>query len=215
MKQLGLWPVVAIWAVFCLGGAFYGFGLGYGGRAFAAALATFAFLLLVTTVTAARGVAERMTVKFGAAGGLLLGVCVFLAYIVYLAGTGTFTVGRAGAIAGLIFMPLALAVSADGAATGTWQDFTTIAGIWVFVKFAPSHWLWPYPGARLAYVMTVLMAVNSALASFLLVRRVKGVGYSIGWGKGWTGYILGSFFVFTLIAIALGTGIHFIAFAPQ
>jgi uncharacterized protein len=215
MKQLGLWPVVGIWAAFCLGGALYASWLGYGGRAFAATLTTFAFLLLVTLVLAARGVAESIAAKFGPGGGLLVGACVFLAYMVYLVGTGTFAVGRAEAIAGLIFVPLALAVSAGSAAAGTWQDFVTVAGVWVFVKFGPSHWLWPYPGGRLAYVMTVLMAVTSALASFLLVRRLKGVGYSIGWGKGWAGYILGSFLVFALIAVALGTGIHFIAFAPQ
>jgi membrane protease YdiL (CAAX protease family) len=215
MKQLGLWPVVGIWAAFCLGGALYASWLGHGGRAFAATLTTFSFLLLVTLVMAARGVPEGIAAKFGPAAGLLLGVFVLLAYIVYLAGTGTFTVGRAGAIAGLIFVPLALAVSARGAAAGTWQDFTTIAGVWVFVKFGPTHWLWPYPGGRLAYVMTVLMAVNSSLACFLLVRRAKGIGYSIGWGKSWMGYILGSFLVFALIAIALGTGIHFIALAPQ
>jgi membrane protease YdiL (CAAX protease family) len=215
MKQLRLWPVVGIWAAFCLGGALYASWQGYGGRAFAATLTTFAFLLIVTLVLAARGVGEGIAAEFGPAGGLLLGACVFLAYMVYLVGTGTFAVGRAGAIAGLIFVPLALAVSSRGAAAGTWQDFVTVAGVWVFVKFGPSHWLWPYPGGRLAYVMTVLMAVTSALASFLLVRRLKGVGYSISWGKGWVGYILGSFLVFALIAVALGTGIHFIAFAPQ
>jgi len=215
MKQLGLGPVVGIWAAFCLGGALYASWLGYGGRAFAATLTTFAFLLLMTLMLAARGVAEAIAGKFGPGGGLLLGACVFLVYMVYLVGTGTFAVGRAGAIAGLIFVPLALAVTSGSGAAGTWQDFVTVAGVWVFVKFGPSHWLWPYPGGRLAYVMTVLMAVTSALASFLLVRRLKGVGYSIGWGKGWAGYILGSFLVFALIAVALGTGIHFIAFAPQ
>ena len=215
MKQLGLWPVVGIWAAFCLGGALYASWQGYGGRAFAATLTTFAFLLLVTLVLAARGVAEGVAGKFGPGAGLLLGASVFLAYMVYLVGTGTFAVGRAGAIAGLIFVPLALAVSSRGAAAGTWQDFVTVAGVWVFVKFGPSHWLWPYPGGRLAYVMTVLMAVTSALASFLLVRRLKGVGYSIGWGKGWAGHVWGSFLVFALIAVALGTGIRFIAFAPQ
>src|SRR6516225_9209139 len=167
MKQLGLWPVVGIWAAFCLGGALYASWLGYGGKAFAATFTTFAFMLLVTLVMAARGVAEGIAAKFGAGGGLLLGACVLLADIVYLVGTGTFTIGRTAAIAGAIFTPLALAASAGGAGAGTWQDFTTIAGIWVFVKFGPSHWLWPYPGRRLAYVMTVLLAVNSALASFL------------------------------------------------
>jgi len=215
MKQLGLWPVVGIWAVFCLGGALYASSLGYGGRAFSATLTTFAFLLLAALVLASRGIADGIAAKFGRGGGLLLGTAVLLAYIVYLAGTGTFTVGRAGAMAALIFVPLALALSAGSTAPGAWQDFITVAAVWVFVKFGPSHWLWSYPGGRLAYVMTVLVAVNSALASFLLVRRAKGVGYSVGWGKGWAGYILASFLVFALIAIPLGTGIRFIAFAPQ
>lgn len=215
MKQLGLWPVVGIWTFFCLGGALYATSLGYGGRAFSATLTTFAFLLLVALSMASRGVAEGIVAKFGPGSGLLLGACVLLAYLVYLVGTGTFSVGRAGAIAALVFLPLALALSAGGATAGRWQDFITIAGVWVFVKFGPSHWLWSYPGGRLAYVMTVLMALNSALASFLLVRRVKGIGYSIGWGKGWTGYILGSFLAFALIAISVGTAIRFIAFAPQ
>jgi membrane protease YdiL (CAAX protease family) len=215
MNQLGLGPVVGIWAAFCLGGTLYASWLGYGGKAFAAALTTCAFLLLVTLAMAARGVTEGIAAKFGAGGGLLLGICALLASIVYLVGTGTFTVARAGAACGLIFVPLALALSAGGAAAGAWQDFATIAGIWVFVKFGPSHWLWPYPGGRLAYVLTVLMAVNSAGASFLLVRRVKGTGYSIGWGKGWTAYTLGCFFAFALIASTLGIGIHFIAIAPQ
>jgi len=85
-----------------------------------------------------------------------------------------------------------MAVSAGGAAPGAWQDYVTLAGIWVFVKFGSSHWLWPFPNARLAYVMTVLVAVNVALAAFVLVRRLKGIGYSIGWGKSWGFYVLGA-----------------------
>ena len=41
--------------------------------------------------------------------------------------------------------------------------------------------MWPYPGGRLAYIFTVIFAVNIAIAGFLLLRRVKNVGYSIGW----------------------------------
>src|SRR6266850_2141280 len=63
-------------------------------------------------------------------------------------------------------------------------------------KFGPTHWMWPYPGGRLAFVFTVLTAASVALACFLLVRRAKGVGYSIGWGKNWGLYVLGSFLLF-------------------
>jgi membrane protease YdiL (CAAX protease family) len=215
MRQLGIGAVLGIWAGLCLGGALYASWQGYGGRAFGATLTVFAFFLLVTLAFASRGVAEGWAGKFGSGGGFFLGACVLVFYLAYLLGTGTFALARAGAMAGLIFVPLGLAVSAEGAAPGAWQDFVSVAGIWVFVKFAPSHWLWPYPNARLAYVFTVLVAVNVALAAFVLMRRLKGIGYSIGWGKSWALYVVGSFVVFGCIAIPLGTGMHFIAFAPQ
>jgi membrane protease YdiL (CAAX protease family) len=215
MRQLGIGAVLGIWAGLCLGGALYAIWQGYGGRAFGATLTVFAFFLLVTLAFAARGVAEGWAEKFGPGGGFFLGACVLVFYLAYLLGTGTFALARAGAMAGLIFVPLGLAVSAEGAAPGAWQDYVTVAGIWVFAKFAPSHWLWPYPNARLAYVFTVLVAVNVALAAFVLVRRLKGIGYSIGWGKNWALYIVGSFVVFAFIAVPLGTGMHFMAFAPQ
>ena len=215
MKQLGAWAALGIWTALCLGGALYASWLGYGGRAFAATLTTFSFLLLAIFLLAARGVAEGITAKFGPGGGMFLGACVFLFYIVYLVGTGTFLLARAAAIAGLIFVPLGLAVWAAGAAPGAWQDFASTLGIWVFVKFGPRQWLWPYPGGKLAHVLTVLVAVNAALASFLLVRRAKGIGHTLGWGKRWGLYIVGSFLAFACIAIPLGTALHFITFAPQ
>ena len=215
MRQLNVWVMLGIWAGLSLGAAFYAAWEGYEGRAFAATVATFSILLLVMLAFAARSVPERLAGKFGPAGGFLLGACVFVAFVIYLVGTGSFAVGRAGAMAAFVFVPLGLAVSSGGAAAGTWQDFLTVAGVWLFVKFGPTHWMWPYPGGRLAYVFTVLMAVNVALACFLLVRRAKGVGYSMGWGKNWGLYVLGSFVMFGCVAIPLGIRMRFIAFDPQ
>ena len=215
MRQLGVWAMLGIWAALCLSGTLYATWQGFGGRAFAFTVTAFAFLLLVMLTFAARGVAEGFSSKFGPGGAILLSACVFLACLLYLLGTGAFGLARAGAIAGVIFVPLALTVSAGGAAAGAWQDFVTVAGVWVFVKFGPSHWLWPYPGGRLAYVMTVLLAVNVAIISFLLVRRVNGIGYSVGWGKRWGLYLFGGFALFACIAIPVGTWLRFIAFAPQ
>jgi len=215
MKQLGAWTVLGIWAVFCLGGGLYASWQGYGGRALSATLGTFAFLLLVTLMFAARGVAEGMAAKLGPVSGLFLGACVFLFYVAYLFGTGTFEMKKAATIAGMIFVPLGMAVWAGSAAPGAWQDLLTLLGIWVVVKFGPARWLWAYPGGHLAYVSTVLVAVNAALAAFLLVRGVKGVGYSVGWGNRWVLYVVGSFVVFACIAIPLAISLHFIVFAPQ
>jgi membrane protease YdiL (CAAX protease family) len=215
MRQLSVWAMLGIWAGICVGGALYAAWQGYGGRAFAVTVTTFAILLLVMLVFAARGVAEGLAERFGAAGGFLLGAGVFVTFVMYLVGTGSFAVQRAAAMAAFVFVPLGLAVSAGGVAAGSWMDLLIVAGVWVFVKFGPTHWMWPFPGGRLAYVFTVLMAVDVALATFLLVRRAKGVGYSIGWGKRWGWYVAGSFVLFGCVAIPLGMRMRFIAFEPH
>lgn len=207
--------MLGLWAGLCLTGTLYATWQGYGGRNFAATLTVFAFFFLVMLLFAARGVGEGLAARFGVAGGILLGSAAFVAYLIYALGTGTFEILRVGAVALFVFVPLALAASAERKPAGTWQDFLVLAGVWVAVKFGPSHFVWPYPSARLAYVFTALLAVIVALAAFVLVRHVDGIGYSIGWGRHWGYFVGGSFLVFACIAIALGTGMHFIAFAPQ
>ena len=207
--------MLGLWAALCLTGALYASWQGYGGRDFAATLTVFAFFFLVMVLFAARGVAERLASRVGPGGGFVLGSAAFLAYLIYALGTNTFAFGRTAVIVGLVFVPLALAVSAERQPAGAWQDYATLAGVWVTVKFLPSHWLWPYPGGRLAYVFTVLLVLNIALAAFVLVRRVNGIGYSIGWGRRWGFYVLASFVVFGCIAIPLGEAMHFITFSPR
>ena len=207
--------MLGLWAALTLTGTLYAAWLGYGGRAFAATLTAFALLFLVMLLFAARGVPESLAARFGAGSGFLLGVAVLLVYLIYALGTNTFAFARTAAIAGLVFLPIALAASAQRQPPGSWQDFVAIAGIWVAVKFSWPHWLWPYPGGRLAYVFTVLLCVNVALASFVLLRHINGIGYSIGWGRHWSFFVLASFIVFGCMAIPLGRAIHFIEFAPR
>ena len=223
-RQLGPFPTLGLWAALCFGGGLYASWQGFGGRAFAATLTVFSFYFGVMLLFAARAVPELLSARFGAGTGCLLGVTALLAYLIYAIGTNTFAFSRAGAIAAIVFIPLALAASAERRPSGAWQDYLTLAGIWVTVKFSsshwisstsPSHWLWPYPNERLAYVFTVLVCVNVVLAAFVLVRKISGIGYNIGWGSRWSFFILASFFVFAAIAIPLGTGLHFIQFAPQ
>jgi uncharacterized protein len=214
--------MLGLWAALCLTGTFYATWHGYGGRPFAATLTSFAFFFLVMLLFAARGFADKLAAHFGPGGGIALGAAAFLAYLIYGLGTNTFAFARAAAVGCLIFIPIALAASSERKPGGTWQDFLTLAGVWVAVKPLPnpwgislSHWLWPYPDGRLAYLFTVLLALNAALAVFVLMRRVDGVGYTIGWGHRWGFFILGSFAAFACIAIPLGTAMHFITFAPQ
>ena len=214
--------MLGLWAALTLTGVLYSVWLGYGGRAFAATLTAFAFFFLVMLLFAARGVEDRLASRLGPGSGYLLGTAMFVVYLTYALGTNTFAFTRAAAVAALIFIPLALAASAHHKPVGAWQDSATILFVWLAVKPLPnrwgwslSRWLWPYPGGRLSYILTVLLCVNLALACFLLLRRVNGVGYSIGWGHHWRFFILASLIVFGCIAIPLGQGMHFIEFAPQ
>lgn len=214
-RQLGPFATLGLWALLCFVGGLYASWHGYGGREFAATLSTFAFYFGVVLLFAGRGVPEFLASRFGAGAGSLLVAAAFFAYLVYGIGTSTFAFARAGAVAAFVFVPLALAASAGGKTAGAWQDYVTLGGVWVVVKFSASRWFWPYPGGRLGYVFTVLLALNTALAAFVLVRRIDGIGYNIGWGPRWALYVFGSFAVFGAVAIPLGIRMHFIQFAPH
>jgi membrane protease YdiL (CAAX protease family) len=214
-RQLAVLPMLGLWAVLCFAGGLYASWHGYGGREFAATLTTFTLYFAGMLLLAARGVPEFLARRLRAKSGYLLAAAVILPYLIYAVGTNTFAFARVGAMAALVLIPLALTAWAERQAPGAWQDYVTLTGVWAAVKFSPAHWLWPYPGGRLAYVFTVLFAVNVALATFVLVRRLKGVGYGIGWGPHWSLYILGSFAMFGAIAIPVGTAMHFIQFAPH
>jgi membrane protease YdiL (CAAX protease family) len=218
-RQLGLFPMLVLWAVlmaiFILFAQFTGHGYWTGGRSFVATLLAFALLLAAMLLFAARDFSNRVATLAGPGAGWLLGVAIFFIFLIYALGTGSASFSRLGAIAAFIFLPLLLLSTTQAAAPGSWQDFFTLAAIWVTVKFGPSHWLWPYPGGQLAYIFTVITAVNIAIAGFLLLRRAKGIGYSISWGSSWTVYILGALIVFGCIAIPLGLKLHFLVYAPH
>jgi membrane protease YdiL (CAAX protease family) len=214
-RQLGPWPALLVWAVLSLAAGLYGAWLGEGGRPFAATLTAFSFLLLVLLLGASRNVTEQISARLGLAAGIILSAALFLAYLIYVAGTNTFAFGRVGAVAALIFLPLAAAVSAERRPPGRWQDFAIVAAVWMTVKFSPARWLWPYPGGKLSYAFTVLLMVDAGIAIFLLTRRMNGAGYAIAWGPRWAWYIAASFLLFTCVAVPLGLAIHFIEFAPR
>jgi len=214
-RQLGPLPATCLWAVLALAAGLYAAWLGEGGRALASTLAAFAFFLFVMLLSASRGFVEGVVARLGSAAGILLGVALFLAYLIYALGTNTFALSRAGAVLALIFVPFAVAASAERKPSGAWQDFAIVAGVWVAVKFSPARWLWPYPGGKLSYIFTVLLMVNVGIAVFLLKRRLAGVGYSLDWGPRWSLYIAGSFLAFGCVAVPLGLATHFIQYAPS
>jgi membrane protease YdiL (CAAX protease family) len=209
MPMLGLWGVLCM--ALAIGAVLSGTGYSYGGRAFIGTLATFGLLLGSALVFAAQGVVERVT-ALGPGGGWLLGIAIFLMYLLYAFETGTFSMTRVGVVALFLFLPLAILSSAGEAPAGSMQDFLVIAGVWAAAKFGPAHWLWPFPEGKLAYILTMSLSMNLAIAGFLLLRRIKGTGYGIGWASDWTFSVLASLLAFACIAIPLGMKLGFIAF---
>jgi uncharacterized protein len=206
---LGLWGVLCM--ALAIAASLSGLGYAYGGRAFVATLAAFGLLLGGALLFASRGMLERVAAA-GAGSGWLVGMAVFLTYLLYALGTGTLSFARICAVALFLLLPLAILSTAGHCPAGSLQDFLVIAGVWVAVKFGPAHWIWPFPSGKLAYILTMLLAVNLAIAGFLLLRRIKGVGYSIGWSSEWTFSILASFLSFACIAIPLGVKLRFVVF---
>src|SRR6266853_27858 len=188
-RQIGPMPMLGVWGVLCVGMILFatasGYWYSYGGRAFVASFAAFAMLFAGMLLFAARGVLERVAAA-GPGAGWLYSVALFLVYVLYATGTGTLSFLRLGEVAVFLFAPLAVLASARGAGAGAWQDLLVVAGVWAAVKFGPSRTIWPYPGGRLSYILTVLLAVN--LASLL---------------------------AFACIAIPLGVKLRFIAFDVQ
>jgi membrane protease YdiL (CAAX protease family) len=218
-RQLGFLPTLSLWAVLVL--AFVLFALtntaanNYGGRPLAAALLAFAFFLAVLLAFAAQGVTEKFSSLAGPGAGWILAITLFLIFLIYTLGTGAAAFPRLAGMAAFLFLPLLVLATAQNAAPGAAQDFFTLAAVWAAVKFGPSQWMWPYPGGRLAYIFTIVVAVNIAIAGFILLRRVKGAGYSIGWDSGWTLYIFGALALFACVAIPLGLKLQFIVYAPR
>ena len=166
----------------CLTGALYATWHGYGGRDFAATLTTFAFYFAVMLLFAARGSARisRLAIRHRQRLPARHDRHSWIPDLRHRNKQFRVRACRSGCRMGLC------SARPGGfrrtQRPGAWQDYLTLVAIWVAVKFSPSHWLWPYPGGRLAYVFTVLLAVNVALATFLLVRRLAGVGYTIALG---------------------------------
>jgi len=138
----------------------------------------------------------------------------FLAYLIYLEGTNSFTWQRAAIAAAYTLTPVLLTISAGTSKAGAWQDYAAMLMIFLPLKMRFLNILWPYGGSTMSYVATMLLAISVALATFLFVRQFDGVGYNIVWGRDALLSVLLHFGLIAVIVIPLGTLLHFIRFDP-
>jgi membrane protease YdiL (CAAX protease family) len=213
-RQLSVWTALGLWAAAVAGAAVYGAWHGYSGRAYAVTLCILAFFLAIQLLFAAGNLGERFAHRAGSHRGVLIAVVPFLAYLIYLAGTNSFTWWRAAFAAAYTLAPVLLAISAGTAKPGAWQDYIAMLAIFLPLKLRLLNVFWPYGGPTIGYAATMLLAISVALATFLFVRQFDGVGYNIVWGRDAVLSVLFHFGLLAIIVIPLGTALHFIKFDP-
>jgi membrane protease YdiL (CAAX protease family) len=210
--QMSLPVAVAIWAVVVLLAAFAGIHLGYSGSRFAialgvaAALFAFEFFLAVPKVF---GIVQGALGQRGAAVAALVPLFAVLVYSIGVGGNWKYTLIGA-AYAALPTLLLAASASRSGA---TCVDYAAAAIVWLPVEFRWMYRLFPFP-PQLTHTLTILLALSTGVAAFVVLGRLEGVGYAIEWvrGSGWI--VLSHFLLFAAIAVPLGIAIGFIAYDP-
>jgi membrane protease YdiL (CAAX protease family) len=207
---------IALWGGLCLCAAFYGRLSGHGSREFGTTLVAMAILFAGEVWLAAPAIIAALTRASGPQGGVLVALWPLIAYLIYAlgalgaVGTGSFAWWRFGIAAAYTLVPVVLAASAHGAKPGAWQDYSAMLAI--YGGYGWLRYVFPFPAHSF---FPLLFAINVALVVFVLVRRMEGIGYSIGWPVIWIGYALLSFAAIAAIDVPLGIAIHFVKFDPS
>lgn len=209
-------PITAafiIWAALVLFGIFEGLRLGYGGGSFGIALAVAAVLLAAEILTAAPRMRDRLVAFFRGHAFFLAPIVPLAAFVVYA--LNFYRVNWAYFVAGVFYVviPAVLAARARGKSSGVWEDYAALFLIWLPVQFRWMYRLFPFP-RELTHTLTILFAVATALAAFLFVRRLDGIGYGVEWRGGFGRTVVVNFVLAAIIIIPLGEAMHFIRFGP-
>jgi uncharacterized protein len=203
----------AIWAVVVLFVAFYGMHLGIGGPRFAVALGVASVLFAYELFLAVPAVLDTCLRKLGERGAVLAPLVPLFAILIYaIAVTGGWKAALSGAA--YVALPSLLVATSAGKAPGTAGDYVAVAIIWLPVEFRWMYALFPFP-SQLTHVLTVLLALGTGIAAFVLLRRLEGIGYAVRLEQGdlWT--VLLHFALFAVIATAIGLKIGFLTFDPS
>jgi uncharacterized protein len=212
-------PTAAVaWAVIVVLAAFYGMRLGYHSGSFALALGIAAALFAFELFLAAPWVLERVRQFFGGHGAVLAPLVPLFAVLIYTIGvTANWKMALLGAA--YTVLPALLAATCIEKPAGQWQDYAAVLLIWLPIELRWKgltflYVLFPFP-PQLMHTLTILLALSTGVAAFVLLRRLDGIGYAVEWRRGFAWNVLLHFGVFAAIAIAIGLRIGFLTYAPS
>jgi membrane protease YdiL (CAAX protease family) len=202
-----------LWAALMLVGITLGIRLGFGGIRFGVAMAVCGVLLAGQIFPAASRVRARLLNALGEHGGIFAVLVPLGAFIVYATSvSGTWKTALAGVA--YILLPTLAVVGVGRRERVSIFDYAAVLLIWLPVELRLMYKLLPFP-PPLTHTLTILLAVNTALAAFLYTRQLAGIGYSVEWRRGFASVIGFKFVVFAAIAIPLGEALGFLHFDPS
>jgi CAAX protease family protein len=210
---MNLPTAATLWATVVLFVALYGIHLGLSGTRFALSLAIAAILFAFELFLAAPPVLDSLRRHFGEALGVLAPLVPLFALLIYaIAVAGGWRNALIGAA--YVVLPSLLVATGAGKPPGTIGDYAAVAIVWLPVEFKLTYALFPYP-SQLTHTLTILLALATGIAAFVLLRRLDGIGYAVALSKNDAWIILIHFALFAAIAVAIGTRIGFLSYDPS
>lgn len=208
---------VVVWATIVALAALAGARLHLGGARFIWAFCVGAALFAFEFFLATPSMMASARAWLGGHGRFLAPLFPLVAVLLYgILVNGNTRYILAGAAYAII--PALLLASSAGKPPGTLADYPAAIFIWLGVWLPPPYRLlyhiFPYP-VELEHTLSIVMALSTAVAAFLLLRRLEGVGYAVEWRRGFAWNFAIHFVLFAAIAIPLGTKIGFLAYAPS
>jgi uncharacterized protein len=210
----------AIWCFVVMVAALYGISMGYSGPKFAIGLgvagALFAFELSLAT-PAALALLCPAGGRRGARAIVLLPLLTVLTYSLGVTGHWK------GTLLAVLYaiLPLVLGIASQGKPAGTLGDYLSLLIIWLPVEFRWMYRLFVFPSSHgtgiwpLTHTLTILFALSTGVAAFVLVRQLEGIGYAVEWKRS-DGLLAAShFLLFALIAVPLGLWMRFLTYDPS
>jgi hypothetical protein len=162
---------------------------------------------------AAPGVLSTVRFVVGPRGAVLSALVPLFAVLIYATGVGgnwKYTlIGTAYAV-----VPALLLSASAGRSGAECLDYAAAAIVWLPVEFRWMYRVFPYP-PQLTHTLTILLALSTGVAAFVLVRRLEGVGYAIEWVRGAGWIVISHFLLFAAVAVPLGIALGFIAYDPS
>jgi uncharacterized protein len=210
LRQMPFAAAIVVWMIVVSLADFYGMRLGFRGPRFGLALGVAAALFALEFFLAVPRVQHSLPSHVTGRAGILFALGAFLIYSIAL-NNG---VWHTAAGAAYVLAPALLLAASAGQASGTWEDYLAVVLIWLPVEFRWMYRLFPYP-PPLTHTLTILLALCTGVAAFVLLRRLDGVGYDLDWRRGYFTNFALLFIVFAAIAIPLGIKIGFLVWAPS